>query len=280
MHTSELTFETHLDVSDDSADAVSLLASRTNLPKNAIKHAMQKGAVWLERGKQLKRIRRTKISLRVHDQLHFYYNERVLNQQPHPAKLIADEGSYSIWFKPYGMLSQGSKWGDHCTIYRWVEQHLNPQRPAFIVHRLDRAASGLMILAHQKRTAVYFSALFQKRKVEKKYRAIVSGEFPSEATIKMPIDHKPAVSHVKRLSYANLSDQSLLEVNIETGRKHQIRRHLSEYGFPIVGDRLYGGAGVDDENNLQLVSCYLKFDPPDNQSPKEYVLPDEFRLRV
>ncbi len=54
---------------------------------------------------------------------------------------------------PYGMLSQGSKWSDHCTIARFAQQHLTPERPVFIVHRLDRAATGLILIAHSKKTS-------------------------------------------------------------------------------------------------------------------------------
>ena len=91
--------------------------------------------------------------LQQQDRLHLYHDPRVLSIEPAEARMIADEGAFSIWYKPFGMLSQGSKWADHCTISRWVETHLRPQRPAFVVHRLDRAATGLMIIAHAKGVA-------------------------------------------------------------------------------------------------------------------------------
>ena len=64
----------------------------------------------------------------------------------------------SIWYKPYGIYCQGSKWGDHHTIHRMAEQQL--QRPCFIVHRLDRATTGLVIVAHKKKIAAALAALF------------------------------------------------------------------------------------------------------------------------
>ena len=277
MSSSTALFEKHLCVNSTTTNAIALLEDNTSLSKARIKQAMQKGAVWLERGKQIKRLRRADKVLQLNDQLHFYYNERLLEQKPAHAELIADEGSYSIWYKPYGMLCQGSRWGDHCTIYRWAEQHLEPQRPAFIVHRLDRAASGLIVIAHQKKTAAYFSALFQQRKITKRYQAMVSGEFPEKITLTTPIDGKPSISHIKRLDYSD--QQSLLEVQIETGRKHQIRRHLSEYGFPIIGDRLYGEQNSESGSNLQLVSCHLSFISPNGEN-SYYSLSEKYLITL
>ena len=162
------------------------------------------------------------------------------------------------------MLSQGSKWGDHCTIYRWAEKHLKPERPAFIVHRLDRAACGLIIIAHKKQTATAFGKLFQNHEIDKHYRVSVEGDFSgilegdeTSKTIDSEIDNKLAISHVRFIHYDKKTDESVLEVKIETGRKHQIRKHLLEAGFPVVGDRLYGsGKSLVD---LKLESVSLGF---------------------
>lgn len=267
--------EKHIEV-DDTKKAVEFLKESTDLTKQSIKMAMTKGAAWLTRNQNTQRIRRADKRLKSGDVLHLYYDDEVLNSQPENASLIADEGSYSIWHKPYGMLSQGSKWGDHCTINRWVEKNLTPQRPAFIVHRLDRAATGLMIIAHQKKIAAYFSKLFQERKIEKHYQAIVHGQFIESKTFDSNIENKLAISHVKQLKYNEENNQSLVEVSIETGRKHQIRRHLSEAGFPIIGDRLYGNNNASDSKNLCLNSCYLSFISPVDNLKKEYFLPQEF----
>ena len=152
----------HIEINCTDKTAVDILGESTELTKQAIKQAMTKGAVWLSRKQGTQRVRRASKLLKPGDRLHIYYDEAVLEQHPACAVLISDEGLYSIWCKPYGMLSQGSKWGDHCTINRWIEKNLQPQRPAFIVHRLDRAATGLMIIAHQKKIAAYFSELFHR----------------------------------------------------------------------------------------------------------------------
>lgn len=255
-------FEKHLKIESDSIPVVDLLAEATGFSKQCMKHAMKKGAVWVTLAsgseKNAQRLRRAKKTLQVGDTLHLYYDEKILAEEPPIPELIADEGAYSVWFKPYGLRSQGSKWSDHCTIYRWVETHLEPQRPAFSVHRLDRAATGLMIVAHKKSTAVEFSRMFAKREIEKRYRVVVQGKFPETPepfTMTQPIDEREATSHATLLEYDEVKDRSLLEVSIESGRKHQIRRHLAEAGYPVVGDRLYGNASGEESEDLQLTAC-------------------------
>lgn len=265
-------FEQHIEVNGRDAAAADILKEVTELSKQAIKRAMTQGAVWLTREQTTQRIRRADKTLKIGDSLHIYYDDEVLSKQPANALLIADEGDYSIWVKPYGMLCQGSKWGDHCTINRWVEKNHTPQRPAFIVHRLDRAATGLIIIAHAKKVAAYFSKLFERREIIKRYHAIVHGEFPDAQIFDKEIEGKQAISRGKKLDYFASVNQSLIEVSIETGRKHQIRRHLSEAGFPIVGDRLYGNVDGNTGANLALMSCYLSFVSPEDMLKKTYEL--------
>lgn len=274
-------FECHIDITQGDDNAVDLLAETSGLTKQRIKSAMQKGAVWLTSGKHTQRLRRHSKAMKAGDKLHLYYDEKILETMPPEARLIADEEAYSVWYKPYGMLSQGSKWSDHCTINRWAEQHLTPQRNAFIVHRLDRAASGLILIAHRKSAAQALSKLFQERAVTKHYQVIVHGHFPdleSPQLIETELDGKPARSHAKLIKYSAWTKRSLLEVSIETGRKHQVRRHLCDTGFPVVGDRLYGDDG--DSEDLQLTACHLAFTCPISQQEKVFDLPEELGLSL
>jgi tRNA pseudouridine32 synthase/23S rRNA pseudouridine746 synthase len=234
---------------------------------------MKKGAVWLSDINGVKRIRRAKKTLAKGTSLHFYFDQNVLNTEIARPKLISDEETYSIWFKPRGVLCQGSKWADHCTINRWIESNDDKQRPAMIVHRLDRAACGLIVIAHTKQMVQNLSELFKCRLIEKKYKAIVCGEFPNHddpITINTDIDGRYACSNIRRLEYCPEKNLSLLEVHIETGRKHQIRRHLSEQGFPIQGDRLYGGG---DSVDLKLAAVFLEFKCPTTALLKVFQLP-------
>lgn len=268
-------YEIDIIVSEDNCLVIEQLAEHTSLSKQQLKQVMQKGAVWLSRDHHPQRLRRAKKKLKKGDVIHLYYDEQVLNEEPRQALLIADEKDYSVWYKPYGMRSQGSRWGDHTTIYRYAEQNLEPQRPAFIVHRLDRAATGLIILAHSKTIANAFARLFEERKIEKHYQVIVQGKFPATTQhLTEFVDNKPASSFATLVDYNEDKDRSLLDIKIETGRKHQIRCHLSKAGFPVIGDRLYGSA-TEESENLQLTCNYLAFTSPVDEKEKVYQLPDE-----
>ncbi len=255
-------FESHINVESELNSALELLAEESGFSKQKLKAVMQKGAVWLSRGKSVQRLRRVKKKVQAGDDLHFYYDGRVLSQPVLEAECILDCRDYSVWLKPSGMMSQGSKWGDHTTITRWAETELD--RVTYQVHRLDRATSGLIIVAHSKKMAQILTKMFEQRAIKKSYQAIVSGCFPTErVTLDGEIEGRSAISHVKRLGYDCNKDSSLVEVDIETGRKHQIRRHLSEAGFPIVGDRLYEGEINEvDPLDLQLMAVKLAFSCP------------------
>ena len=119
---------------------------------------------------------------------------------------------------------------------------------------------------------------WQFRKIEKCYQAIVTGEFPSEQSFRQPVADKPAVSHCVRLGYNQQLNRSLLRVKIETGRKHQIRRHLSQAGYPIVGDRLYG----DGQHQLDLQLCceQLAFTCPISGTEQHFQLTESAQLQL
>ena len=121
-----------------------------------------------------------------------------------------------------------------------------------IVHRLDKDTSGILIVAKNDQAHVNLSEQIKNREVKKTYIALVRGVVKENAaTIDMPIARskndrkkmavdrkgKNAITHIKVLKRYN--EYTLLEVNIETGRTHQIRVHLSEIGHPVVGDVVY-----------------------------------------
>jgi len=276
--------ELHLNV-DENNSALALLNKHCKLTNSQLKKAAQQGALWLEhkntasKKNYTKRLRRVKSNLKQGDMLHFYYNEQLLSQRTPEAQLIADHGEYSIWYKPYGMLCQGSKWSDHCTINRYVENNIEPQRPAFIVHRLDRAASGLIIIAHSKKTARAFGQLFEQHLLTKTYHIICHGDHrphPQPEEISFAIDNKKANSTFSLLSYDNENNLSLIKVNIGSGRKHQIRKHAAAIGLPVVGDRLHGDQNVQysEHLNLQLCAVSLDFICPITNIEQRFTLPD------
>lgn len=262
-----ITFD--LTTSQGGQTAVDFLAEHTALPKARIKDAMNKGACWwVLKGKQ-QRLRRATKMLDQGSRIQFYYDENVLNRTVAEPQLVEDFGRYSAWNKPHGMLAQGSQWGDHCSLLRYVEVHT--KRPVYLIHRLDADAAGIMLIAHDAQAAAKLSALFQGRELHKEYRAWVEGQIniTEELIIDTPLESKDARSRVTLLKYDAEKNKSFLKVVIETGRKHQIRRHLASIGHPIINDRIYGKAGKE---YLQLVAHKLAFNDPLSMQPVQIII--------
>ena len=121
-----------------------------------------------------------------------------------------------------------------------------------IVHRLDKDTTGLLIVAKNDKAHINLSEQIKNREVKKIYIALVRGNIPeNEATINMPIGRstkdrkkmavvkngKEAVTHFKVID--RFKNYTLLEIKIDTGRTHQIRVHMAEIGYPVVGDMVY-----------------------------------------
>lgn len=249
--------------------AVDALSEATGLSKMRIKDAMAKGACrWTNKGKQV-RLRKAKREVKAGTRLQLFYDDIVLARKAEPAELLTDFGQYSVWFKPHGLLAQGSQWGDHCSLLREAEVRL--AKPCFLVHRLDADAAGLMLIAHDSKAAAALSDLFAGRALRKLYHARVNGHLEANAMcINAPVEDKEAISHVTTLTHDPDSNTTVVEVTIETGRKHQIRRHLAGLNHPITGDRLYGTAAAVP---LQLVAAELEFTCPLNRKKRQLNLP-------
>ncbi len=188
--------------------------------------------------------------------------------------------------KPSGLLSMGSEREKERTAHRMLNEHLkalanSPLQQAFIVHRLDRDTSGLMLFARSESTQ---AALQQNwRTVTKKYLAVVEGapgnangtlrdKLVESKSLMVRVDRAASGGELAITHYRVLrrhGGRSLLELTLETGRKHQIRVQLAALGHPIVGDRKYG-AQSDPARRLALHSCELKFRHPVSDAPMEF----------
>jgi tRNA pseudouridine32 synthase/23S rRNA pseudouridine746 synthase len=256
-------------------NALEYLTEATGLPKKRLKDAMNKGAVWLIRGTHERRLRRANSPLKASDRIELYYDEALLELKPPQLSPIEDRMGYTLWYKTAGVMSQGTRYGDHMALPRMAELAYGYKREIYTVHRLDRETRGLILLAHNKKMAAILSKLFQDGAVEKGYQAVVLGEAPLEGTIDLALDDKAAITHFTRLEYDAERNTSVLEIRIEHGRTHQIRRHLAHIGHPVMGDPRYG-EGNKNREGLLLVAHRLNFICPMRRQPTEFQLPQPF----
>ena len=184
-----------------------------------------------------------------------------LKAQDLPVEVIYEDNDIIVINKPKGMVVHPANGNPDGTLVNAVMAMCKDSlsgiggeiRPG-IVHRLDKNTSGVIIVAKNDKSHINLSEQIKNHEVKKTYIALVRGmPKENEATINMPIGRsktdrkkmavdakgKNAVTHFKVLKRYPRENCSLLEVNIETGRTHQIRVHLSHIGYPIIGDDVY-----------------------------------------
>ncbi len=250
----------------------------SSLSLEKVSDAAMKGAVTLQRNSKGKilRSRDMRVKLSPHDIVQFTYDEKVLSLKVADGLASIYEGQhYSIWYKPAGMIAQGSASGDHTSLLRQVELKL--KKETYLIHRLDRETMGMTVIGHTSEGARFLSELFAQNKVKKIYQAIVKGEIERghAETISASLDGKEAITHIKSLG--NKQHRSLLEVELETGKLHQIRRHLDFIGFPVMGDPKYG-TGNKNRAGLQLLAQSISFIDPWDKTLKTFESPVKLEL--
>ncbi len=198
--------------------------------------------------------------------------------------------------KPLGVLTHSKgPFNPEPTAESWLRSRLKAKamdgERAGIVHRLDRATSGVMIVAKTPAALSWLQKQFSQRKVKKVYVAVVEGALKDpEAIIDMPIERNPkhpqtfrvgsnGKSAVTAYKVLRANDHfSLVELRPTTGRTHQLRVHLAHLNHPIVGDTFYGGSAAD---RLFLHAHSLEITLPNKERKTfEAVLPPEFEELV
>jgi len=182
--------------------------------------------------------------------------------------------------KPAGMVTtresdQLTENSDQYYVEDWIQKHYPNKLPrGGIVHRLDKGTSGILVVAKTEESLKQLKNQFKTRQVIKHYYAIAGGDLPRSGNIKMPInrsrysfgrfkvdeDGKMAETEfevIKKL-VINGKKYTLVDVNLKTGRTHQIRVHFSYMGWPLLGDKIYGGSPVGELNRPYLPAYFLK----------------------
>ena len=201
-------------------------------------------------------------------------------------EVVAEDDSIIVINKPAGLLTIATDKEKVKTVYAMLRAYLNnKQRPekVFIVHRLDREASGLIVFAKNIESKERLQDQFKNHSAGRSYIAVVEGRVKEDQfTVRSYLAEnaayrvysttnktrgKLAVTHVKVLK--RNSKQSLIEVRLETGRKHQIRVQLADCGHPIVGDKDYGSVS-NPFKRLALHGQRLEFRHPATGERKTY----------
>jgi 23S rRNA pseudouridine1911/1915/1917 synthase len=205
-------------------------------------------------------------------------------------EVIYEDDDCVVINKPAGVLSHSK--GEHnpeATVASWLRSrtsNMSGER-AGIVHRLDRATSGVMICAKNKEASSWLQKQFAVRKVKKTYVAIIQGSLdPAQAMIDMPIERNPKKPQTFRVGSNGKPSQteyriiksnaeySLVELKPTTGRTHQLRVHMEKLGHPIVGDTLYAGQTA---NRMYLHAKTLEITLPNHKRAIfEAKVPKEF----
>ncbi|WP_456434991.1 RluA family pseudouridine synthase [Thermovibrio ammonificans] len=149
---------------------------------------------------------------------------------PNVKLLFRERGVWVFEKPPFITTNEGEK-----SLEETVRKLFNPNLK--VVHRLDKQTTGPVIAVESGKLFEAFKEQFKRREVKKEYLCLVKGKLRSRQTVRRPIDGKSAVSLVTPLEHFKRA--TLCRVEIETGRKHQIRRHLASVGYPVVGEFLY-----------------------------------------
>ncbi len=197
---------------------------------------------------------------------------------PKGVGILYEDSDILVAVKPPGLLTMGTERDKTRTLYAMLTAYVrkgyskSPNR-IFIVHRLDRDTSGIVIFAKSMEAKLRLQGRWEE--TEKKYIAVVHGRCEKkEATISTYLAENKAhavystadptkgkLSHTAYRVLRETKELSLLEVNLLTGRKHQIRVHLAEIGHPVLGDEKYG-KGKWAYNRLALHAKSITFTHP------------------
>jgi 23S rRNA pseudouridine1911/1915/1917 synthase len=211
--------------------------------------------------------------------------------------LVHRDAQMVVVWKPPGLLSvpARNRPDGHLSVLGWVQRLT--RGPAFAVHRLDEPTSGLLMVARNESAQAVLKEQLELHSVERRYLAVVSGHPPLgpvshdthfirnrgdglrgsiEVWNPPPADDHPgrrAVTHARRLDILDRRS-SLVEATLESGRTHQVRIHLAEAGFPILGDQLYAPGPVAARSpRLALHAAVLGFVHPKRGESLRFVAP-------
>jgi 23S rRNA pseudouridine1911/1915/1917 synthase len=289
----ELRLPDHAGERLDSALSAALEISRSRVQESMRQGLIRVGGIAVGKSYRL-------IGNEIIEVLPFPENSYRMEAQPIPLRIVFQDQDIAVVSKQPGLVVHPAAGHHDGTLVNALLYALpdlgkvgEEVRPG-IVHRLDRDTSGLMVVAKHEDALVRLQAMVKRREVKRWYLALLHGMPPSvSGTIDAPVgrdqrdrkkmavtgEGKPAITHFKLLE--SLPGYSLVEVELVTGRTHQIRVHFSHIGHPVAGDRVYGRFGEKDRlpglARQFLHAWRLDFDHPLKNKPLSFTdpLPDD-----
>ena len=203
---------------------------------------------------------------------------RSTKHHPKGVDLLFEDADILVVDKPCGLLTMGTERDKSRTVHSILNDYLRRGNPksrhrAYIVHRLDRDTSGILLFAKSEQAKAFLQSDWEN--TDKIYLAAVSGRpsppdgsmvsyLTENAAFNVYSTPDPAKGKLSRTDYTLVKEHkgvSLVQVHLLTGRKHQIRVHFSEKGHPVIGDRKYG-RGQPSSPNLALHARSISFTHP------------------
>lgn len=194
------------------------------------------------------------IELKVGCEVKVYFSKRILPK--YDLKIIYEDEDIIVIDKPAGLLSISNSKEKEVTAFRLVSDYIkknNKNAKIFVVHRLDQGTSGVLLFAKNLKIKEVFQKEWNERVKKREYMALVENKIESTGTIRtyLTMNHFQIVHSTKNKEKGHLAithfevikrghNACYLKVLIDTGRRNQIRAHMSEKGNPIVGDKKYG----------------------------------------
>lgn len=184
-------------------------------------------------------------------------------------EIIYEDQDLALLYKPAGFMVNGNSFQ---TIENALAFNLRPStaldrlaQPR-VVHRLDAATTGLLLVAKTRTAQIDLGQQFEQHSIQKIYRAVVVGHLAEQGLIDSPVDKKGAITKfktIKKVNSIHRGNLTLVELYPQTGRRHQLRKHLAGLDCPILGDLLYGKEGeVLKGKGLFLCAVGLIFKHP------------------
>lgn len=202
-----------------------------------------------------------------------------------PLRIHYEDRDIIVIEKPSGLLSVAKETGDDPSVHAWLK-HRYPGRVIPVVHRLDQDTSGLMVFGISEEAFHGLKDALQRGEVKRVYRAVVEGSLLSDGTwesylfedkyLKMQVvpkgtkDAERAVTHFKVLNVGEV--YTLIDCELETGKKNQIRVQAAHAGYPLAGDKKYGGK-EKEALRLCLHARLLSFTHPITGAPMKFESP-------